>query len=56
MEEAVEPVLAAVTAYVSQDCTGMKDAVDKSDRWAHGPKQLVLPPTAVLQGISGARV
>lgn len=37
VEEAMDPGLAGVTAYVSQDCTGMKDepAVDKTGSWAH---------------------
>lgn len=32
----MDPGLAGVTAYVSQDCTGMKDeaAVDKTGSWA----------------------
>lgn len=36
VEEAMDPGLAAVTAYVSQDCTGMKDeaAVDQTGYWA----------------------
>lgn len=37
VEEAMDPGLAGITAYVSQDCTGMKDepAVDKTGSWAH---------------------
>lgn len=32
----MDPGLAGITAYVSQDCTGMKDepAVDKTGSWA----------------------
>lgn len=39
VEEAMDPGLACITAYVSQDCTGMKDepAVDKTGDWAQRP-------------------
>lgn len=39
VEEAMDPSLAGITAYVSQDCTGMKDepAVDKTGYWARRP-------------------
>lgn len=36
VEEAMDPALAGITAYVSQDCTGMKyePVVDKTGHWA----------------------
>lgn len=39
VEEAMGSGLAGITAYVSQDCTGMKDepAVDKTGDWAWRP-------------------
>ena len=39
VEEAMDPGLAGITAYVSQDCTGMKDdpAVEKTGYWARRP-------------------
>ncbi len=35
----MDPALAGITAYVSQDCTGVKDdpAVDKTGYWAQCP-------------------
>lgn len=36
----MDPALAGITAYVSQDCTGMKcePVVDKTGYWARCPK------------------
>uniref|UniRef100_A0A671W6B1 Cysteine protease n=1 Tax=Sparus aurata TaxID=8175 RepID=A0A671W6B1_SPAAU len=46
VEEAMDPGLAGITAYVSQDCTGMKDdpAVDKTGYWASPETVIILIP------------
>lgn len=46
----MDPGLAGITAYVSQDCTGMKDepAVEKTGSWAQRPNWPFFPPPPSL--------
>jgi len=51
VEEAMDPGLAGITAYVSQDCTGMKDdpAVDKNRILGTAPEPTLLFSTISLR-------
>lgn len=50
VKEAMEPGLASITVYVSQDCTGIKDdaAVDSTGNWARRPSRLLFYSSVVL--------
>lgn len=50
VKEAMEPGLAGITVYVSQDCTGIKDdaAADCTENWAWRPSRLLFNSSVVL--------